>query len=115
MVNLKTGDNEFGLSADDDPDDRDLVDELLLRVFNLLKGSGFINDIIRMSLTDPRVRLGMIDMTIRLLNAEVIPWDDIFIALKRHGLAIDVIKFTFTDAQTRVGLAAFVIELLPAW
>ena len=110
----KQGDNEFGLSADDDPDGRDLVDELLLRVFNLLKGSGFINDIIRMSLTDPRVRLGMIDMTIRLLNAEVIPWDDIFIALKRHGLAIDVIKFTFTDAQTRVGLAAFVIELLPA-
>lgn len=109
------GDNEFGLSADDDPDDeRDMVDELLLRVFNLLKGSGFINDIIRMSLTDPRVRLGMIDMTIRLLNAEVIPWDDIFIALKRHGLAIDVIKFTFTDAQTRVGLAAFVVELLPA-
>ena len=94
MVNLKTGDNEFGLSVDDDPDDRDLVDELLLRVFNLLKGSGFINDIIRMSLTDPRVRLGMIDMTIRLLNAEVIPWDDIFLALKRHGLAIDVIKFT---------------------
>ena len=92
---------------------RDLVDDLLLKVFNLLKDSGLINEIIRMSLTDPLVRRSLTDVTARLLKARVVPWDDIFIALRRHGLAFEVVEFTLTNAETRAGLASFVVELLP--
>ena len=90
-----------------------MVDDLLLKVFNLLKDSGLINEIIRMSLTDPLVRRSLTDVTARLLKARVVPWDDIFIALRRHGLAFEVVEFTLTNAETRAGLASFVVELLP--
>lgn len=47
-----------------------------------MKHSGLINDIIKMSLTDDLVREALTDITIKLLNADVIPWDDIILAIK---------------------------------
>lgn len=66
-----------------------------------------------MSLTDDLVREALTDITIKLLNANVIPWDDIILAIKTHGLVLDVTKFTLTNPEVRQGLASFVLELIP--
>ncbi|EGW32229.1 uncharacterized protein SPAPADRAFT_138221, partial [Spathaspora passalidarum NRRL Y-27907] len=92
---------------------RDLVDKMLVRVFHSLKKSGLINDIIRMSLTDDEVRESVASITIELLRADVISWEEVFVALKDSGLAIDVVRFSLTDEETRNGLGELVKEILP--
>ncbi|KAG2734778.1 hypothetical protein G9P44_002784 [Scheffersomyces stipitis] len=92
---------------------RDLVEDLLVKVFVSLKRSGLINSIIKMSLTDDEVREGVVDIAADLLERDVIPFEDIFVALKDSGLAVDVIKFSLTDEETRGGVVALIRELLP--
>lgn len=91
----------------------DVIEELLTKVFISLKSSQLINPILRFSLTDYEVRQGLIDITIQLLKADVIPWEEIFNALKDSGLAVDVIKFLLTDSESRSGTVDLVLELLP--
>lgn len=101
-------------SADSkDLDKRDIVDELLVKVFYALKKSGLLNSIIKMSLTDDEVRPIIVDITIDLIEADVIPYEEIFEALKDSGLAVDVVKFILTDPETRQGLIDFIKELIP--
>lgn len=92
---------------------RDLVEDLLVKVFVALKKSGLVNSIVKMALTDCDVRPAIIDILIELLEADVIPWEDIFDALKDSGLAVDVINELFTDPETREGLVQFTAELIP--
>lgn len=92
---------------------RDLVEDLLVKVFVALKKSGLVNSIVKMALTDCDVRPAIIDILIELLEADVIPWEDIFVALKDSGLAVDVINELFTDPETREGLVQFTAELIP--
>ncbi|CUM53016.1 unnamed protein product [Debaryomyces tyrocola] len=92
---------------------RDLVEDLLVKVFVALKKSGLVNSIVKMALTDCDVRPAIIDILIELLEADVIPWEDIFEALKDSGLAVDVINELFTDPETREGLVQFTAELIP--
>ncbi|CAG90357.1 DEHA2G07964p [Debaryomyces hansenii CBS767] len=92
---------------------RDFVEDLLVKVFVALKKSGLVNSIVKMSLTDCDVRPAIIDILIELLEADVIPWEEIFVALKDSGLAVDVINDLFTDPETREGLVQFTAELIP--
>lgn len=92
---------------------RDLVEDLLVKVFVALKKSGLVNSIVKMALTDCDVRPAIIDILIELLEADVIPWEEIFVALKDSGLAVDVINELFTDPETREGLVQFTAELIP--
>lgn len=92
---------------------RDLVEDLLVKVFVALKKSGLVNSIVKMSLTDCDVRPAIIDILIELLEADVIPWEEVFVALKDSDLAVDVIKELFTDPETREGLMEFTAELIP--
>ncbi|KAK6457046.1 uncharacterized protein RJT20DRAFT_134338 [Scheffersomyces xylosifermentans] len=92
---------------------RDLVDDLLVKVFVALKDSGLINAIIKMSLTDDKVRASIVDITVDLIEADVIPYEEIFVALKDSGLAIDVIKASVLDPETRAGVVALITELIP--
>ncbi|CCE78878.1 Piso0_000912 [Millerozyma farinosa CBS 7064] len=91
---------------------RDLVDDLLERVFVALKDSGLVNSIIKMSLTDDDVRPAITQLTIDLIEADVIPYKEIFEALKSSGLAVDVVKKSVTDPETREGLVEFTKELI---
>lgn len=91
----------------------DLVEDLLVKVFVALKKSGLVNSIVKMALTDCDVRPAIIDITIQLIEADVIPYEEIFVALKDSGLATDVIEHLFTDPETREGLVAFTTELIP--
>ncbi|CAH6722493.1 hypothetical protein CLIB1444_09S04786 [[Candida] jaroonii] len=108
---------EFGEEGEEDLQKRGnldvIVEGLLTKVFVSLKSSQLINPILRFSLTDDQVRQGIIDMTIQLLQANVIPWEEIFNALKNSGLAVDVIKFLLTDPESRSGTVSLVLELLP--
>lgn len=92
---------------------RDLVEDLLVKVFVALKKSGLVNAIVKMALTDCDVRPAIIEILIELLEADVIPWEEIFVALKDSGLAVDVIRELFTDPETREGLVEFTTELIP--
>lgn len=91
---------------------RDLVDDLLERVFVALKDSGLVNSIIKMSLTDDDVRPAITRLTIDLIEADVIPYEEIFEALKLSGLAVDVVKKSVTDPETRHGLVELTKELI---
>lgn len=91
---------------------RDMVDDLLERVFIALKDSGLVNSIIKMSLTDDDVRPAITLLTIDLIEADVIPYEEIFEALKLSGLAVDVIKKSVTDPETRHGLVELTRELI---
>ena len=88
------------------------TEEALTTVFVALKNSMLLNPIIRYSLTDDEIRRGIIDLTIELLKADVIPYREIFVALNESGLAIDVIKFLLTDEETRQGEIDLIIELI---
>lgn len=88
------------------------TEEALTTVFVALKNSMLLNPIIRYSLTDDEIRQGIIDLTIELLKADVIPYREIFVALNESGLAIDVIKFLLTDEETRQGEIDLIIELI---
>lgn len=101
------GDNSYELEA------RGLVDSVMAQVFVALKRSGLINYVIRQSLTDAEVRAGVADITIELIRADVIPYQEVFQALQKSGLALDVVKFSLTDADTRLGLVLLVVELVP--
>lgn len=92
---------------------RDIVDDLLYRVFVALKNSGFVNSIVKFSLTDDATRHGVVELTADLLEREVIPWEEILEALKTSGLAVDVIKHAVTDPDTRQGVIDLIIELIP--
>lgn len=87
--------------------------EVTVLIFDALKESGLINDVIKMSLTDDETRAAVADITIDLIEADVIPYHEVFTALKTSGLATDVIKFAITDDETRQGLIKLVIELVP--
>lgn len=91
----------------------EVVETLLIKVFTALKDSELLNPIIRFSLTDDTTREGLIDVTIELLKARVIPWTDIFNALKDSGLAVDILKFLLTDPEAREGQIDLVLELIP--
>lgn len=90
-----------------------LIEGFLEKIFISLKDADLINPILKFSLTDEKVRAGLIDITIELLKADVIPWYDIFVALKDSGLAIDVIRFLLTDPETRQGQIDLIVELIP--
>lgn len=92
---------------------RALVDETLTRVFKTLKRSGLINDVLRMSLTDESVRESIVAVTVELIDAEVIPYEEIFDALVDSGLALDVVRFALTDEDTRDGLVQLIVDLIP--
>lgn len=106
-INEMQENEEMGLEK------RDLVEDLLVKVFVALKKSGLVNSIVKMALTDCDVRPAIIDILIELLEADVIPWEDIFVALKDSGLAVDIINELFTDLETRDGLIQFTAELIP--
>lgn len=91
----------------------DTVEYLLTKVFVALKRSGLIMPIIKMSLTNEDIRAALIDMTIQLLEADVIPYEDIFYALKDSGLALQVVGFSLQDDCTRRGLGKLIVELIP--
>ncbi|CUM49900.1 uncharacterized protein AC631_00836 [Debaryomyces fabryi] len=105
--------NEIQESEEMGLEKRDLVEDLLVKVFVALKKSGLVNSIVKMALTDCDVRPAIIEILIELLEADVIPWEDIFVALKDSGLAVDVINELFTDPETREGLVQFTTELIP--
>lgn len=92
---------------------RGLTDDLMLQLFTLLKRTGLINDVMRMSLTDDEVRMATADITVELIKSGVIPYTEVFVALQESGLALDVVKFSLTDADTRAGLVELVLELVP--
>lgn len=92
---------------------RSLIDNVMTQVFVALKRSGLINYVIRLSLTDAEVRAGVADITIELIRADVIPYQEVFQGLQQSGLALDVVKFSLTDAETRLGLVELVLELVP--
>ncbi|CUM63391.1 uncharacterized protein PRCAT00000965001 [Priceomyces carsonii] len=91
---------------------RDLFEDLLVKLFKALKRSGLVNAVVKMSLTDDEVRPEIVNVTIDLLEADVIPWEEIFQALKDSGLAVDVIKNLLTDPETREGAVEFTVELI---
>lgn len=91
----------------------EVTEKLLTEIFVGLKNSGFINPILQFSLTDDQIRQSLIDFTIQLLQAHVIPWKDILKALEESGLATDVLKFALTDPETRQGEIDLILELLP--
>lgn len=92
---------------------RSLIDNVMTQVFVALKRSGLINYVIRLSLTDAEVRAGVADITIELIRADVIPYQEVFHGLQQSGLALDVVKFSLTDAETRLGLVDLLMELVP--
>lgn len=96
-----------------DLESRTFLDDAMVQIFTLLKRSGLINNIIRQSLTDPQVRAGVADITVELIDARVIPYDEVFEALMSSGMAIDVVRYSLTDQETRSGLVQLVIELIP--
>lgn len=104
-------DKEFNESLSEE--DSSLIEGLLERVFIGLKNADLINPILKFSLTDEKVRAGLIDITIELLKADVIPWYEIFVALNDSGLAVDTIKFLITDPETRQGQIDLILELIP--
>ncbi|SGZ56089.1 CIC11C00000002794 [Sungouiella intermedia] len=92
---------------------RTLIEDVMTQVFVALKRSGLINYVIRLSLTDEEVRAGVADITIELIRADVIPYNEVFRALQESGLALDVVRFSLTDSDTRLGLVQLVMELVP--
>lgn len=91
----------------------ELIETLLTKVFISLKNSDLINPILKFSLTDDKVRSSIVDITVELLKADVIPYYEIFVALRDSGLAIQVIQFLLTDPETRQGQIDLIIELIP--
>ena len=93
---------------------RDLIDDVLNRIFLALKRSGLAVAIVKMSLEDDDVRAGLTEITIDLLEADVIPYYEIFEALKESGLAVEVAKSTLTDPETREGAREVIRSQLPS-
>ncbi|CAK7895459.1 hypothetical protein CAAN1_12S04698 [[Candida] anglica] len=92
---------------------RDLVDDLLVKVFTALKDSGLVTSIVKMSLTDDEVRPAITEITIDLIEADVIPYEEVFVALKDSGLAVDVIRNILLDPETREGAVLLIREMVP--
>lgn len=97
---------------DGDLDKRDLLDDVLNRIFLALKRSGLVVAIVKMSLEDDDVRAGLTEIIIDLLEADVIPYYEIFEALKESGLAVEVVKSTLTDPETREGALELAREVI---
>lgn len=91
----------------------DTVEMLLTKIFSSLNKSGLLLPIIKMSMTNEKIRASLIDMTIDLIEADVIPYEEIFTALKDSGLAIEVVGFSLKDECTRKGLGKLIIEMIP--
>lgn len=91
----------------------EIIEDLLTTVFISLKKSGLINGIVKKSLTDEEIRIGVISVTIELISADIIPYEEIFVALKDSGLVIDIAKATLTDPEMRNGTIQLVKEMVP--
>lgn len=91
----------------------DTIENLLTKVFSGLKKSGLLLPIIEMTLTNEKTRAAIIDIAINLIEADVIPYEEIFDALKDSGLAIQVVGFSLKDECTRKGLVKLIVELIP--
>lgn len=108
--------NELEKLADEDLNlhKRDILDNILERIFQALKDSGLATEVVRLSLEDDDVRAGVSDLTIQLLEADIIPYYEVFEALKESGLAIQVVQSTLQDPDTMAGALTLAKQLLEA-
>lgn len=89
------------------------LEEWTLWALIMLKKSGIVSDTIKNSLTDDEVRHLVAELTIEILKADVIPYEEVFRALKESGLAQSIVDETLTDKATRRGLVKLIVELTP--
>lgn len=94
----------------------EVTEELLNNVFVSLKKSDLITNTLEESLTNDKIRGGIVSLLVEILEADVIPFKEIFVALKNSGLVTDIVKTTLTDPDIRYGITKlfkeFIIELI---
>jgi len=91
----------------------DTVEKLLTKVFVSLKKSGLLLPIIKMTLTEYKTREATVKLIVELLEADIIPYEEIFEALNESGIVLLVTKFSLTDEETREGLGKLILQILP--
>ncbi|CCG21897.1 hypothetical protein CORT_0B01790 [Candida orthopsilosis Co 90-125] len=110
---FKFGDYDSFEAHNATPSDDLEVDEGIARVFDSLKQSGLINNILILSLKDQLVRNSLMDLTIENLKNNQISWDEWLMAIQAHGLDIDVDKFTFAKPEIGKLLSKSVLDAIP--
>ncbi|KAI5958675.1 hypothetical protein KGF57_002520 [Candida theae] len=88
-------------------------EETIEKVFDSLKESGLINEILTMSIKDKLVRSSFMDLTIESLQNGEIPWDGLLMAIQAHGWDVDVEKLTFKKPEIGKILSKLVLEAIP--